>query len=657
MRALLRWTVLGLVAGLGWVSLTPADDTPARAPRPDAAERKTAMKSVLEKRTVLQDRGPRETPYLVFFLEYWDKAGCDKACTGFQDPVYVFDRLDEFATVLIKLQEKDADTDSAINKVVNDDNLRWADDGGVIGIPPPSAQQLGPRTRDKAETIVHGGAKGLSGKGVIIAVIDSGIDFRHPDFIGPDGNSRLLYFWDTLVPPRASQGQPGPIAYFPGGPMVGTLFGRDDLNRYLKSGNADDGPADEGGHGTACAGVAAGNGTAWQLAAANDDELKKQDCRGVAPGADLIAVRIGRDHALPNAWMLNAIVSWLDKLAGDRPLVISCSFGGQDGGHDASLVEERQLSRRMPPTKPGRAVCIAAGNEATDRIHASETISKDQPARFTWQSRSKKAANGRFPESMQIYIDGVKVNDVQVKLADGTDAKAMKPFVHGVSNARVQTIATAGSGSLTISTTSATPIRADLYYTTRADDKGPMGELINASNGAQVGTPATSLGAITVGSYDFNDILYEPDKKWYSYKSATGDRMILGSISGYSNAGYLRSSGNGKMLVKPDVVAPGQWHVSPACPASVARWTKRGFGLDSTKRYALFNGTSAATPYTAGIIALLMEKKPTLSADEFRSLIQQCATHDSATEQTPNPKWGYGKLDLASVEKMIDSVK
>src|SRR4051812_33054515 len=144
MRALLQSAVLALVAGLGWISLALADDSPARAPRADAAERKTAMRSVLEKRTVLQDRGPRETPYLVFFLEYWDKAGCDKACTGFQDPVYVFDRLDEFATVLIKLQEKDADTDAAIDKVLNTDGLRWFDDGGVVGIPPPSAQQLGP---------------------------------------------------------------------------------------------------------------------------------------------------------------------------------------------------------------------------------------------------------------------------------------------------------------------------------------------------------------------------------------------------------------------------------------------------------------------------------------------------------------------------------
>ena len=176
---------------------------------------------------------------------------------------------------------------------------------------------------------------------------------------------------------------------------------------------------------------------------------------------------------------------------------------------------------------------------------------------------------------MQVFIDGVKVNDVQIKFADGTDAKAMKPFVHGVSNARVQTIATAGSGSLTISTTSAPRRFEPISISRRTDEKGPMGELVNASNGA--GRHASHLARrITVGSYDFNDILYEPDKKWYSYKSATGDRMVLGSISGYSNAGYLRSNGNGKMLVKPDVVAPRRMApVSPACLAAVARWTKR----------------------------------------------------------------------------------
>src|SRR5438128_2951166 len=179
----------------------------------------------------------------------------------------------------------------------------------------------------------------------------------------------------------------------------------------------------------------------------------------------------------------------------------------------------------MPQNEPRRAICIAAGNEATDRIHVSEALSKDQPAKITWQSRSRKSSDGRFPESMQIFIDGAGANDVTVTFADGTEAKALRPFLHGVSNSRVQVIATAGSGTLTLSTTSDRRLRADVYYSSRDDDRGPMGQLVNASNGNQIGTPSTSPGAITVGSYDFNDLLFEPDGNWYSYKSATGDQM------------------------------------------------------------------------------------------------------------------------------------
>jgi subtilisin family serine protease len=83
----------------------------------------------------------------------------------------------------------------------------------------------------------------------------------------------------------------------------------------------------------------------------------------------------------------------------------------------------------------------------------------------------------------------------------------------------------------------------------------------------------------------------------------------------------------------------------------------RAAAVDGDWRNELFNGTSAATPYTAGIIALLMQKKPTHSADEFRTLTQQMATHDSVTAATPNPARGYRKLDLTAVEKMIDAVK
>ena len=91
MRATLRSAALGLVAALGWMVTTiPAADVPKRA---DTAERQAAMRSAKERRTTVQERGAREIPYIVLFLEYWEKADCERACNGFKGPIFVFDRL------------------------------------------------------------------------------------------------------------------------------------------------------------------------------------------------------------------------------------------------------------------------------------------------------------------------------------------------------------------------------------------------------------------------------------------------------------------------------------------------------------------------------------------------------------------------------------
>src|SRR5262245_21382186 len=118
--------VTGLIGILMAAALSA--DPPAR---PDAADGLDAMKSVLDKHTFMQDRGPRQIPYIVLFLEFFDNADCEKACAGFQNPVFVFDRLDEFATVLIKVQENADDTKAAYSRVLNSSGLRWLDDGGI----------------------------------------------------------------------------------------------------------------------------------------------------------------------------------------------------------------------------------------------------------------------------------------------------------------------------------------------------------------------------------------------------------------------------------------------------------------------------------------------------------------------------------------------
>src|SRR5207253_7488596 len=124
------------------------------------------------------------------------------------------------------------------------------------------------------------------------------------------------------------------------GSPVGTLYSRNQLNEELRSTWPHIPTGDLLGHGTACAGVAAGNG--------KNDPANRRITKGVAPEADLIAVRIGGtklmdgslSYELRNGYLLDAICNWLDTVAASRPLVVSCSWGSQAGGPGASRIIE-----------------------------------------------------------------------------------------------------------------------------------------------------------------------------------------------------------------------------------------------------------------------------------------------------------------------------
>src|SRR5262249_21771478 len=130
--------------------------------------------------------------------------------------------------------------------------------------------------------------------------------------------------------------------------------------------------------------------------------------------------------------------------------------------------------------------------------------------------------------------------------------------------------------------------------------------------------------------------------------------ITLGAVSDYSNAGYLRRTdhlGKDVEVIKPDLAAPGR------CFTAAASRHGKGW-LSKDTRYQYHDGTSAATHYTAGVIALLMQKKPTLTTAEFRKMLADGgATRDDFTGAVPNILWGRGKLDYAAVERLIKNLK
>ena len=126
-----------------------------------------------------------------------------------------------------------------------------------------------------------------------------------------------------------------------------------------------------------------------------------------------MACAFGTGEDLENEYLLGAVCEWLNEVAGNRPLVISCSFGGHDGGHDGYLVEERQFDARFQLSGKHRAICIAAGNEGQGRFHADLSIGKDdKAAHLRWHAK--------HATTLKIYFQTDKLKDL---VADDETAK------------------------------------------------------------------------------------------------------------------------------------------------------------------------------------------------------------------------------------------
>ena len=534
----------------------------------------------------------------------------------------VFAAAGPFAQMFVK------PTDEVLEALVSMPGIRRIEPEKSIQLPPPLPLPAGVPSRGLSEQIVSGGISGLTGKGVIFAILDSGLDFRNADFVDTNGllpRSRLLYFWDTLSDAFESKGLGiRPPVDYPNGRPIGTLYTRAQLTADLRLPVAQRKipSPDENGHGTAAASIAVGNG---RNSPADDKHI------GVAPDADIIAVRIGdAEGTMPEGFLLNAIVAWLDKAAREarEPVVISCSFGGHFTGHDGATVEERHLSARFAPEVTGRAIVIAAGNEREDAVHAKIKIGgKSSPGVLAWT----RARDGAM---LKIYLRPVlsaffrpeNVSYDAIKLfgpdPSGSGARTPQPTqIRKVSDAAFNPITNEwvlsvtvgrGPGGMELYTTSGLPVDADAYFMD-APATGTFMEKINtptgleniAFHGEQISSPGTAANAITVGSYDWTD-QFDGEAK-----NSCDAPINIGALSCYSNPGYSRAPFTtiAAPVVKPEITAPGQVFTASYAHLTDGRALnevlpksagKPYWQVDHSGRYVLFDGTSASAPYVAG---------------------------------------------------------
>ena len=167
---------------------------------------------------------------------------------------------------------------------------------------------------------VQAGSNGLTGKGILVGVVDSGVDFFHPDFRNEDGSSRILRLWDQSI-----NGNP------PEGYTRGTEYTKEEIDEALVLGETEGRrlvpSRDVSGHGTAVLGIAAGNGT-----------VSEGVNRGVAYESNLLVVKMGNagENSFPRTTELMEGIDYLIQQAVrmGRPIAINISFGNNYGSHE-----------------------------------------------------------------------------------------------------------------------------------------------------------------------------------------------------------------------------------------------------------------------------------------------------------------------------------
>jgi subtilisin family serine protease len=545
-------------------------------------------------------------------------------------------------------------------------------------------------------------AYGVTGSGVIVGTIDSGADVTHGDFRNPDGTTRFLALWD-----QSGSGSP-PACVPPPGFSYGCFYDRATINAFL-GGSGTLSFANADGHGSHTLGIAAGDGSA------TGNGQPPFQFVGVAPGADLVSVKIFEEPGAPFCSVCNAgdALIFIDDqaTAAGRPYVVNMSFGSHFGGHDGSDIDEFLVDTLTGPGMAGRAAVKSAGNDRGSRIHASAVVSTGTFVDRTFTIPSYTPAPGIFNDVQRfvVFHDAADrltatltspsgfdlsattgacfcaggVNDL---LPCTTDAQCPGGFCSGF-----QGIGT-GDGVMILDNSCAPTIASSHYFDAEIDDQcsttGCGGFVFPAPapgtwrfrvTGASVAGSGRSDLWIVVsmfGATGFPVNWSTPD--FTRLVSIPGTSLQITTVGGFfTKTEWLNVDGNTTFYnpplplgaladysspgpsrdgrLKPELAAPSD-AIASALSADAAPDALVFDRLFVTRdaRHWVLGGTSFAAPHAAGAYALALEVNPALDAAQLRTLATTSALADGFTGGAlPDNDWGYGKLD---VEAFLDNV-
>jgi subtilisin family serine protease len=497
---------------------------------------------------------------------------------------------------------------------------------------PVSAEQDDGDMRASDERRPHGVAQ--TGRGVVVALVDWGMDFAHPDFRRQDGSSRLLALWDQRARSNGRSNNRYGYGWVHDRRAINAALAHRSPYLELAYHPADAGPGPS--HGTHTAGIAAGNGRSGGPA-------------GMAPEADIIFVHLAtatgeRGDDLGDSVALLEAIDFITRVAGHRPWVLNLSMGRHAGPHDGTTLTEQGIDAVLAEA-PGRACVQSTGNYFSRPIHTAGALRPGEVRDIGFETGEEDG----FPHEIDIWYAGrdritVEVispsqgltghavtGEEAVLVAGGQKVgrlynRRRDPNNHD-NEAQIYLDASAPRGSWVLRLRG-TDVVDGRYHCWVERDPGcslcqPRFALSDVVHSTTTGTICNGFLSIAVGAYDAH----------------RAERPL----AIFSSDGPTRDG-----RFKPDIVAPG---VDVLSARSATR-----HATVSDSLVARMSGSSMAAPFVAGTVALMFEAagRP-MAVRETREALLRSA--EPLTTGEPQSRWGSGYCDVTAAISSAGEIK
>lgn len=492
-----------------------------------------------------------------------------------------------------------------------------------------------------------------TGSGVIVGIMDTGIDFTHDDFRKADGTSRIEYIWDQYLTPASGESSPSSTYSY------GVEYSKTNINSALSSSGTVR-SQDFSGHGTHVAGIAAGNGRA------TGNGQPAGTYVGMAPDAGLIVTKVKTTNF---ANLIDALV-WCGSKANslNKPWVTNISLGTTFGPRDGTSLFDQAIFgvTNQSDLGKGRIIVVSAGNEGynasdpnknpLDKEHASgsgtsaqiktlvvnsstlSTFNKElvtlelwypqydnyqitlkDPDGTTWGPYSKGSGTGNpgygyLTNSGFVYVQNHHYDASYPKYYVTTNDNLIEISISDYNYNGTQYNLKPGNWTITVQGISGSTGRWDVYRAQEFSYNGIYFDDASYENARVLTEPATAKNVITTGSFNSKNSWTNVSNNTTSLSGYTVD-----AISYFSSPGPTRDGRN-----KPDIYAPGAWVASSLSKDAYSSGYNNYIARDG--KHIHLNGTSMAAPHVAGAVALLLQQNNNYTYSDVKSILDQSKT-------------------------------